>query len=79
MRVESEVTCSAGFLGTCAGRLGSTINTAATMATAPAQVKKDAHPWDRALLEGLITKRFFYNPSFEIYGGASTSRLLLRL
>lgn len=49
------------------------------MATAPAQVKKDAHPWDRALLEGLITKRFFYNPSFEIYGGASTSRLLLRL
>ena len=34
-------------------------------------VKKDAHPFERAQLEALVTKRFFYNQSFEIYGGVA--------
>lgn len=32
-------------------------------------VKRDAHPFSRAQLEGLMTKRFFYIQAFEIYGG----------
>jgi len=46
-----------------------------TMASAvqPEQsiVKKDAHPFERAQLEGLMTKRFFYTQAFEIYGGVA--------
>lgn len=34
-------------------------------------VKKDAHPFERAQLEGLMTKRFFYTQAFEIYGGVA--------
>ena len=44
----------------------------ASNAPAPtAPVKKDAHPFERAQLEGLMTKRFFYTQAFEIYGGVS--------
>ncbi|KAI8451973.1 glycyl-tRNA synthetase [Phakopsora pachyrhizi] len=32
-------------------------------------VVKDAHPFDRSQLEGLLIKRFFYAPAFEHYGG----------
>ncbi len=32
-------------------------------------VKRDAHPFSRSQLEGLMTKRFFYIQAFEIYGG----------
>ncbi len=32
-------------------------------------VKRDTHPFSRAQLEGLMTKRFFYIQAFEIYGG----------
>ncbi|CAO1631203.1 unnamed protein product [Parajaminaea phylloscopi] len=34
-------------------------------------VDKTAHPFSRAQLEGLMTKRFFYNQAFEIYGGVA--------
>ncbi|PKI84822.1 glycine--tRNA ligase [Malassezia vespertilionis] len=36
-----------------------------------ALVQKDAHPFERAQLEGLMTKRFFYTQAFEIYGGVA--------
>lgn len=32
-------------------------------------VNKTAHPFERAALDGLLIKRFFYCPAFEIYGG----------
>ncbi|KAK0547836.1 Glycine--tRNA ligase 1, mitochondrial [Tilletia horrida] len=35
------------------------------------QVKKDAVPFQRAHLEGLCQKRFFYTQAFEIYGGVA--------
>lgn len=34
-------------------------------------VVRDTHPFSRAQLEGLVTKRFFYAQAFEIYGGVS--------
>lgn len=43
----------------------------ATQAPDVALVKKDAHPFERAQLEGLMTKRFFYTQAFEIYGGVA--------
>lgn len=33
-------------------------------------VNKTAHSFDRARLESLLSRRFFYAPAFEIYGGA---------
>lgn len=36
-----------------------------------ALVNKTAHPFERAALDGLLIKRFFYCPAFEIYGGQS--------
>ena len=43
------------------------------MSTVPdvSMVKRDTHPFERAQLEGLMTKRFFYTQSFEIYGGVA--------
>lgn len=35
-----------------------------------AQMTKSAHPFDKARLEALLNRRFFYAPAFEIYGGA---------
>lgn len=32
-------------------------------------VQKDAHPFERASLESLLIRRFFFAPAFEIYGG----------
>ena len=32
---------------------------------------KTAHPFDKARLDALLNRRFFYAPAFEIYGGAS--------
>ncbi|PWN97124.1 putative glycine--tRNA ligase GRS1 [Tilletiopsis washingtonensis] len=34
-------------------------------------VQRDAHAFQRAQLEGLATKRFFYTQAFEIYGGVA--------
>ncbi|KAA1080250.1 Glycine--tRNA ligase 1, mitochondrial [Puccinia graminis f. sp. tritici] len=34
-------------------------------------IVKDAHPFDRSHLEGLLIKRFFYAPAFEHYGGVA--------
>ncbi|MCO5565294.1 hypothetical protein L7F22_018967 [Adiantum nelumboides] len=34
-------------------------------------IDKTVHPFSRAQLEGLMTKRFFYTQAFEIYGGVS--------
>jgi glycyl-tRNA synthetase len=43
------------------------------MATAIApEVDKTAHPFDKANLEALLSRRFFYAPAFEIYGGTNT-------
>ncbi|GAA98156.1 uncharacterized protein L969DRAFT_93235 [Mixia osmundae IAM 14324] len=38
---------------------------------APSQVNKTAHPFERADLEGVLTRRFFICPSFEIYNGVA--------
>lgn len=35
------------------------------------QVNKSAHPFDKARLEALLNRRFFYAPAFEIYGGVA--------
>ncbi|KZT02831.1 glycyl-tRNA synthetase [Laetiporus sulphureus 93-53] len=32
-------------------------------------VNRTAHPFDKARLEALLNRRFFYAPAFEIYGG----------
>ena len=46
-----------------------------SMATAatqdPSLVKKDAHPFERAQLEGLMTKRYFNTHPFDINGGGA--------
>ncbi|KAG7441412.1 glycine-tRNA ligase [Guyanagaster necrorhizus] len=34
-------------------------------------VNKVAHPFDKAQLEALLSRRFFYAPAFEIYGGVA--------
>lgn len=34
-------------------------------------IVKDAHPFNRSDLEGLLIKRFFYAPAFEHYGGVA--------
>jgi len=39
-------------------------------ATATPEVNKSAHAFERSALEGLLIKRFFFAPAFEIYGGA---------
>ena len=36
-----------------------------------AEVDKTAHPFDRPNLEALLSRRFFYAPAFEIYGGVN--------
>ncbi|PWN50126.1 putative glycine--tRNA ligase GRS1 [Violaceomyces palustris] len=43
---------------------------ASAVASRP-NVQRDAHEFSRAQLEGLMTKRFFYIQSFEIYGGVA--------
>lgn len=35
-----------------------------------ASTNKTAHPFNKANLEALLNRRFFYAPAFEIYGGA---------
>ncbi|KAI8986878.1 glycyl-tRNA synthetase [Trametes punicea] len=35
------------------------------------QVNKTAHPFDKARFEALLSRRFFYAPAFEIYGGVA--------
>lgn len=44
-------------------------------ATATPEVNKSAHAFERGALEGLLIKRFFFAPAFEIYGGAYSARL----
>ncbi|KIK64001.1 hypothetical protein GYMLUDRAFT_71455 [Collybiopsis luxurians FD-317 M1] len=34
-------------------------------------VNKSAHPFDKGRLEALLSRRFFYAPAFEIYGGVA--------
>lgn len=36
-----------------------------------AAVNKTAHSFDKARLEALLSRRFFYAPAFEIYGGVA--------
>lgn len=45
--------------------------------TAPPAVNKTAHEFERAALDGLLIKRFFFCPAFEIYGGELPSRVFL--
>lgn len=40
-------------------------------------VNKTAHPFDKARLEALLNRRFFYAPAFEIYGGECSIDLYL--
>ena len=48
-------------------RFGSTMTTVVA-----AKVDKTAHPFDKTNLEALLSRRFFYAPAFEIYGGTDT-------
>lgn len=41
-------------------------------------INKTAHPFDKARLEALLNRRFFYAPAFEIYGGTNTTCALPR-
>lgn len=41
----------------------------ASVAEGPTQVNKNAHAFTRAALEDVLSRRFFYAPAFEIYGG----------
>ena len=41
------------------------------MATAPAKVNKTAHPFDKGVLDATLSRRFFFTPAFEIYGGVA--------
>jgi glycyl-tRNA synthetase len=34
-----------------------------------APLNKTAHDFDKATLDALLTRRFFFAPAFEIYGG----------
>lgn len=47
------------------------------MATA-ATVNKATHPFDKARLDALLNRRFFYAPAFEIYGGEHREEILDR-
>lgn len=62
-------------------RLRLLLRTMATEATtsAPTPVNRTAHPFTRAALEDLLSRRFFYAPAFEIYGGESPSSTRLAL
>lgn len=42
-----------------------------TPSTLAVPVNKTAHAFDKAALDGMLTHRFFYAPSFEIYGGVA--------
>ena len=42
-------------------------------------VNKTAHPFDKARLEALLNRRFFYAPAFEIYGGPRLASLSILL
>lgn len=57
-------------------------NTTPTMAAAASVAKpnaltvpinKTAHEFDKTSLDAMLSRRFFYAPAFEIYGGMSTS------
>ena len=39
-------------------------------------INKAAHPFSRLTLETLLSRRFFYVPAFEIYGGVYPQRFL---
>lgn len=39
-------------------------------------VNKTTHPFDKTQLEALLSRRFFYAPAFEIYGGTWHAILL---
>ena len=43
-----------------------------TMADTVVEVDKTAHPFQKVNLEALLSRRFFYAPAFEIYGGVNT-------
>ena len=40
-------------------------------ATVVTEVDKTSHPFDKVNLEALLSRRFFYAPAFEIYGGTN--------
>lgn len=44
---------------------------ALTRAMAAAPVHKTAHEFDKGNLDAMLTRRFFFAPAFEIYGGVA--------
>lgn len=42
--------------------------------SAPPTVNKVAHEFEKQAFDGLMIKRFFFAPAFEIYGGKQTRR-----
>lgn len=49
-----------------------TVYTQATSAMAPAPVvNRTAHEFDKTNLDAVLTRRFFFAPAFEIYGGVA--------
>ena len=51
------------------GRLSQVLHIARRLHHTAMPVHKTAHPFDKARLEALLNRRFFYAPAFEIYGG----------
>lgn len=43
----------------------------ATPNTLAAPINKTAHAFDKTLLDSTLSRRFFFTPAFEIYGGVS--------
>lgn len=41
------------------------------MTTNPAEVNRTAHEFDKGNLDAMLTRRFFFAPAFEIYGGVA--------
>lgn len=37
-----------------------------------APVNKTAHQFDKSVFDSTLTRRFFFTPAFEIYGGKSS-------
>lgn len=63
--------CTSSTAATPSLRKASAMSAEAVASTSVDVVNKTAHPFERSNLESLLTKRFFYAPSFEIYNGVA--------
>lgn len=45
----------------------------------PTVVNRSHHEFDKTLFDSLLSRRFFFAPAFEIYGGESDERIAHQL